>query len=277
MASLDFPNAPTVGQIATLTNGMPYQWDGTAWVVGSSTGQVAGGDLTGTYPNPTITPAAKSKWLVSGATLTPTTTNSGLLLRYPTGTINQHWLASGNYGTRFGLNDRVTPDVTGYSSWSLEMDLAADNAMFVRRAGGAAAGAGTALLTLDATGNLTITGATATKAAPGTAWVNPSDPRLKYDVAPYDVGLDAIMQLSPISFKYNGLGGMVDDRRVCHGFDTTAVRAVMPECVGTQRVKLHPDDEVESDIATMDVSDITLALVNAVKELATKVAALEAR
>jgi hypothetical protein len=54
MSALDFPNAPTVGQIATLTNGFSYQWDGTAWVVGSSTGQVAGGDLTGTYPNPDI-------------------------------------------------------------------------------------------------------------------------------------------------------------------------------------------------------------------------------
>src|SRR5215471_19228272 len=31
-----------------------------------------GGDLTGTLPNPTVVAAAKSKWSVSGATLTPT-------------------------------------------------------------------------------------------------------------------------------------------------------------------------------------------------------------
>src|SRR5215475_14871404 len=31
-----------------------------------------GGDLSGTLPNPTVVAAAKSKWTVSGATLTPT-------------------------------------------------------------------------------------------------------------------------------------------------------------------------------------------------------------
>ena len=47
--------SPTVGQVATLTNGFSYQWDGAVWTLAAVTGgQVAGGDLTGTYPNPQI-------------------------------------------------------------------------------------------------------------------------------------------------------------------------------------------------------------------------------
>jgi hypothetical protein len=55
MAALDFPASPTVGLVATLTNGFSYQWDGAVWTLTpASPGQVAGGDLTGTYPAPTL-------------------------------------------------------------------------------------------------------------------------------------------------------------------------------------------------------------------------------
>src|SRR5262249_60235175 len=39
-----------------------------------------GGDLTGTLRNPTVVAAAKSKWTVSGATLTPTDAKEAVTL-----------------------------------------------------------------------------------------------------------------------------------------------------------------------------------------------------
>jgi hypothetical protein len=74
MAILDFPAAPTAGQVVTLTNGFSYQWDGAVWTLTpASPGQVAGGDLTGTYPNPTrdLLKVTTAKLAAGAATRTP--------------------------------------------------------------------------------------------------------------------------------------------------------------------------------------------------------------
>jgi len=124
----------------------------------------------------------------------------------------------------------------------------------------------TSILTFDQAGNLTITGATGTKAS-GTTWANPSDPRLKDDVTPYPYGLADICRLEPISYTLNGLAGTPAGMRAC-GFDAEAVRAIFPDCVTSTRGKLHPDDDEETEILALDIHGILVALVNAMKELA---------
>src|SRR5262245_40950027 len=75
---------------------------------------------------------------------------------------------------------------TGTASigWLWRLDAGADNIYGIHRD---VAGSITFPFQLSGAGNLTITGATATKAS-GTTWSNPSDPRLKQDVAPYAAG-----------------------------------------------------------------------------------------
>src|SRR5262249_25047142 len=83
MAALDFPNSPTNGQTYAAPNGATYQWDGVVWAfvpVGSTPPSgPASGDLTGTYPGPTVaklngaalgttTPLARGDLLVANAT-----------------------------------------------------------------------------------------------------------------------------------------------------------------------------------------------------------------
>jgi hypothetical protein len=135
-------------------------------------------------------------------------------------------------------------------------------------------GALSVMLRVDSAGNLAILGPNATKAS-GTVWINPSDPRLKRDVAAYTAGLEAIERLAPITFCYNGRGGTVDDGRACYGLDASVVQEILPECVGTRLAKLDPDDAEETELLTLDASNVTWALVNAVKTLAARVAALE--
>jgi len=137
----------------------------------------------------------------------------------------------------------------------------------------AVGGAGSVPLKVDNGGNLTIAGATATKAS-GTTWANPSDPRLKEDVAPYNRGVADLEQLDPIVYRYNGLAGT--SREITGiGLDAAAVQPVFPECVRTVSVALEPGDE-PTDVLTLDASPLIFALINGVKELAARVAALEA-
>jgi hypothetical protein len=155
--------------------------------------------------------------------------------------------------------------------WILRLDTNSDVAMFMRQA--PSGGAFTNALVIDAAWNMTLAGTTAVKAS-GTTWSNPSDRRLKDDIEDYATGLAAILQLQPRTFVYNGNGGSPAGLRG-YGFIADEIAPVMPETVGVRAGKLDAADEDETDIQTLDQSNLILALVNAVKELAARVATLE--
>jgi hypothetical protein len=129
---------------------------------------------------------------------------------------------------------------------------------------------GTVVTTLDFTARLVHNG-TAFKPGGGT-WSATSDDRTKRDVADYGASLAEIEQLRPISYSYNGEGGTIDDGVTYYGLSAQATQPIMPELV----TEAPPTkDSLPGQLSTQ-LGPLTLALLNAVKELAVRVAVLEA-
>jgi len=91
-----------------------------------------------------------------------------------------------------------------------------------------------------------------------------------------------VLALRPITYGYNGKGGLPDDGRSYVGLDAADTEPVMPELVGSMMVVLDPRPKIgeteppDTEIKTIDASALVYALVNAVKELSARIAALEA-
>jgi len=100
------------------------------------------------------------------------------------------------------------------------------------------------------TGNLEISGDTATKVGGGT-WSAPSDAILKENIEDYQQGLMAVTALRPRTFRFKG-----QDPKTYIGLVAQEVEPVMPEMVF-----------LDKDLRMLDATALTYALVNAVKEL----------
>ncbi len=119
----------------------------------------------------------------------------------------------------------------------------------------------------------------------GGVWASASDARIKTVLGDYASGLDAILALRPVRYTLKGNWRPHGDddpaRRAAVAPGTTFVglvaqeaEAAMPEMVG--RIDAVVDGAAVSDLRTLDMTALPLALVNAVKQLAARVAALEA-
>jgi hypothetical protein len=137
-------------------------------------------------------------------------------------------------------------------------------------------GGASTLAQMLANGDFIIGGANATKAS-GTTWVNPSDERIKQDVKEYPVGLASISKLRPIMYKFKRETRYEEDilANTYVGLVAQEAELVMPDIVATKSFKVG-DIELE-DFRFLDASNITFALVNAVKELKAYIERLETR
>ena len=114
------------------------------------------------------------------------------------------------------------------------------------------------------TGDLQVSG-DATKYG-SLAWTTPSDARIKKDVAALRLGLTQLKEVRPVTYKYNGLGGAPNDGREYVGVIAQELEKVFPSMVSSKKVKLHPEDALETDIKVVDPSAFTYLLINSVKE-----------
>ena len=105
--------------------------------------------------------------------------------------------------------------------------------------------------TLEVAGN-------AAKSSGGTTWINSSDERLKDVTGEYNRGLDAIVNLRPVTFFYkssNPRGLPSDEENI--GFIAQEVEEVFPEAVSE-----GPDGYLD-----FNMHPVNVAVVNAIKEL----------
>ena len=134
------------------------------------------------------------------------------------------------------------------------------------------------LLIVDNSGNLTITGATATKPGGG-SWVAPSERSLKTSVAEWSTGLQAVLALTPISYKYLNETWNIEQDYI--GLDAAEASAVIPEMAREINMVPHVEHhEGEPDVITvaaLDFQPLLMALCNAIRELEARVAELELR
>ncbi len=114
-------------------------------------------------------------------------------------------------------------------------------------------------------GGIEITGSLAQKAGGG-SWTAPSDRRIKKDIIPFDQGLAELIQVRPVRFKYNGLGGTSDNGKEYVGVVAQDLEKVLPSMVSSRKAKLYPRDAGETDIKQVDPSNFTYLLIRAVQE-----------
>lgn len=183
----------------------------------------------------------------------------------------------GNGATRLGINTSDSRNFTHVTDTA-----------FVWRTGGTSysgfatgtermritSGGNVGIGTNNPTYQLQLSTDSAAKATTNT-WTIASDERIKTNIQDYTKGLDEIKQVRPITYDYNGLGG---NPAGLGGISIVAqeLQSIFPECVGTFSAKLNPDDEQETELLNYNGHAITFALINAIKELATKVETLEA-
>jgi hypothetical protein len=110
-------------------------------------------------------------------------------------------------------------------------------------------------------------------------WLGTSDARVKRKVAKYETGLAEVTALEPVSYEYNGQGGTTDDGKTYYGLIAQHTAKVMPELIFTMPSTTdehgkRTDKLLDGQLGT-NLGPLTMALVNAVKTLNTRLAALE--
>ena len=93
----------------------------------------------------------------------------------------------------------------------------------------------------------------------------------------YRAGLNEITRLRPVSYRYNGKGGMRETGQIHYGFVAQEAQPVMPEMIAVRPARLEPMDQADTDLLMVDTTPLIFALTNAVTELSHRVEAVEAR
>ncbi len=105
----------------------------------------------------------------------------------------------------------------------------------------------------------------------GGTWAAFSDARLKTDINEFPDGLDVLLKINPVSYKYNGLGGISDTESEFIGVIAQEIQEIAPYTVSTVSKPLNENDKENTDLLMYDASALTYILVNSVQEQQTQI------
>ena len=109
----------------------------------------------------------------------------------------------------------------------------------------------------------------------GAAWVTVSDARLKKDITPFSEGLDKLLRINPVRFKYKNVDGAYGCTKEQVGVLAQQIKPIFPYMIDAVKGKINPDDEEETELLTMNSSALPFVIINAIKELNNRLESLE--
>ena len=138
-------------------------------------------------------------------------------------------------------------------------------------------------IALPADASFSTSASVATKPGGG-SWAAPSDARIKTVTGEYELGLDEVLQLRPVTYVYKGNDTPMEDGMSPHwhaaqsgkefvGFVAQELEQIMPGMVSQHAGFV--DGEKATDIRDVDVSSLVYALVNCVKQLKAEIETLK--
>ena len=110
----------------------------------------------------------------------------------------------------------------------------------------------------------------------GGSWSVYSDSRIKENIIPYTKGLFDILLINPVTYEYNGLAGTTKGKKYT-GIIAQEIKEIFPETVNTYKTKLNQEDEEKTELYDFNASDLTFALINAIKELKAEIELLKTK
>ena len=110
----------------------------------------------------------------------------------------------------------------------------------------------------------------------GGSWSVFSDSRIKENVTPYTKGLADILLINTVTYEYNGLAGTTKGAKYT-GVIAQEMKEIFPDTVSTYKAKLNEEDEEKTELYDFNSSDLTFALINAIKELKAEIEILKAK
>ncbi len=171
-----------------------------------------------------------------------------------------------NHGANGGSLEFWTRPTTGGAAITKRMGIQSNGNVII--------GSGSANALLSVNGNASKVG--------GGTWSIFSDKRLKSDIKPFEDGLEQILAINPVKFRYNGKAGITDTESEFVGVIAQDMEKVAPYTVKNVEVKTADLEIVKSELdrgleensrsvrtenfKQFDPNALTYMLINAVKE-----------